>query len=85
MNDDLFQRVLIQLQPELAQEFGLAALEDRKRLKAFEIIKEKQVDIAMILSCESADDYNRWCDTGASWSNEHIAQEEFDLLKEELL
>lgn len=40
MNDELFERVLVQLQPELAQELGCAILEDRKKLKAFEIIKE---------------------------------------------
>lgn len=54
-------------------------------LKALEIIKEKQVDVAMILSCEDADDYNRWCDSGASWSNEHITQQEYAILKEVLL
>lgn len=39
MNNDLFQRVLIQLQPELAQEFGKAVIEDTKKLYTFEIIK----------------------------------------------
>jgi hypothetical protein len=56
-----------------------------KALKALEIIKEKQVDVAMILSCEDADDYNRWCDSGASWSNEHITQQEYAILKEVFL
>lgn len=40
MNKELFERVLVQLQPELAQEFGYAVLEDNKKLKALEIIKE---------------------------------------------
>ena len=40
MSNDLFERVLIQLQPELAQEFGYAILEDMKKIKALEIIKE---------------------------------------------
>ena len=43
MNNDLFERVLVQLQTELAQEFGHAILEDRKKLKALEIIKKKEV------------------------------------------
>ena len=33
MNNDLFERVLIQLQPELAQEFGKTIIEDEKKLK----------------------------------------------------
>lgn len=40
MSDELFERVLVQLQPELAQEFGHAILEDRKKLKTLESIKE---------------------------------------------
>lgn len=43
MTDDLIERVLIQLQPELAQEFGYAILEDEKKLKALEIIKKHKL------------------------------------------
>lgn len=40
MNNDLIERVLIQLQPELAQEFGYAILEDEKKLKENEKLRE---------------------------------------------
>ena len=53
-----------------------------KQDEILRIIKEKYVDIAMIGACESSTDYNAWCDTGASWSNEHLTEHEFDLLKE---
>ena len=58
MNNDLFERVLIQLQPELAQEFALAVLEDKKKLKALEIIKKKDVDIYCIQNSIDIYDYN---------------------------
>lgn len=54
------------------------------QLKALEIIVKKYVDIAMVNACENAKNYNAWCDTGVSWSNEYLSQEEFDLLKEVL-
>lgn len=61
MNNDLFERVLIQLQPELAQEFGLAVLEDKKKLKALEIIKNKYVNIQRLSHTESAEDIIHLC------------------------
>ena len=82
MNDDLFQRVLIQLQPELAQEFGLAALEDRKRLKAFEIIKEKPI-VALV---DYKYTYEEWLELVDEKDKDLFKnEEEYDLLKEVLI
>lgn len=93
MNNDLFQRVLIQLQPELAQEFGYDILEDAKKLKALDVIKEKEVNVhnfkEILIKQEWA--YEQYLDeendpntSGHQFAYKLLTQEEFDLLKEVL-
>ena len=59
-----------------------------KHLKALEIIKEKQVDIGLLIACETEPEYlNRCCNR--YWTNDkcgwkRLSQEEFDLIKEVL-
>ena len=81
MNKDLIERVLIQLQPELAQEFGYAVLEDRKKLKVLEIIKEKKVDTHCLKNSADVEIYNdhKWSDCLK------LDKNTFNLLKEVLL
>ncbi len=86
MNNDLFERVLIQLQPELAQEFGLAVLEDKKKLKALEIIKEKglhYLEISLIQGNCSYEEYSMECNRGFV-DCKSKTKEEYNLLKEVL-
>lgn len=52
-----------------------------KSLKALEIIKEKEIDIAYIKCCDSREHYNVMCEL----EKEKLTQEEYDLLKEVLL
>ena len=53
----------------------------KKKLKAFEIIKNKMVDVGKLFYCyESLEEYNKWVS-----EKDKLTQEEFDLLKEELL
>ena len=55
--------------------------ETKKKLKAFEIIKNKMVDVGKLFYCyESLEEYNKWVS-----EKDKLTQEEFDLLKEELL
>lgn len=58
-----------------------------KRLKAFEIIKEKRVDITTLMDCDNAEEYNRWVPIRSHYTYQplEVTQEEFDLLKEMLL
>ena len=100
MNNDLFERVLIQLQPELAQEFGKTIIEDekklkenqerieeleelnnamylrhhedRKKLKALEIIKEHKLLNYVLKNEKCANMY-------------HLSEREKDILKKGLL
>ena len=51
-----------------------------KELKAFEIIKNKRVDISTLEVCGNANTYNQAKEFG-----EDLTQEEYDLLKEVLL
>lgn len=59
-----------------------------KRLKAFEIIKEKDVDVVFVKRYKTVEEYNNAMDyiskNGGDFE-EHLTQEEFDLLKEVLL
>lgn len=55
-----------------------------KALKAFEIIKKKMVNMAIIFNRENADEYNVWCSRCGCLENEYITREEFNLLKEAL-
>ena len=72
MNNDLFQRVLIQLEPELAQEFGRAIIEDEKKLKAFEIIKEHKLLNYVLKNEKCANMY-------------HLPEADKDILKEAII
>lgn len=57
-------------------------VQERKQLKALEIIKEKQVNVLMIkLTCKTVEEYNHLIQP--KWRT--LTQEEFDLLKEVLL
>jgi len=51
---------------------------NKKKLKALEIIKEKEVYPTFLLNCKSVEEYNHECIN-------KITQEEYDLLKEVLL
>lgn len=55
-----------------------------KELKALEIIKEKQVDVYILLKTKSLDEYNEWY-VGIQDDFIPLTQEEYDLLKEILL
>lgn len=75
MNKELITRILIQLEPSLAQEFGLAIAKDEKKLKALEIIKKYRLII-----------YNEIEDAIATKGYVHnLPQDVVDLLKEVLL
>ena len=54
---------------------------DEKKLKAFEIIKDKNVDVHWVKICENSKEYN---EEKNIWEIE-LTQEEFNLLKEVLL
>ena len=51
--------------------------ETQKKLKAFEIIKEKRVDVSYLVISDDLHDYNEGLDR--KWK---LTQEEYDLLKE---
>ena len=53
-----------------------------KELKALEIIKEKQVNIAALLELDSLQQYNDYCDMVGGCKK--LTQKEYDLLKETL-
>ncbi len=58
-----------------------------KKLKALEIIKEKRVDVALLILCENAEDYNFQISL-INEDNENykeLTQEEYELLVEVLL
>ena len=56
-----------------------------KRLLALEIIKEKQVDIYLLCTCNSVDEYNSMFEHRfGSYDERALTQEEYDLLKEVL-
>lgn len=55
-----------------------------KELKAFEIIKNKGVEVGLVMICNTYQDYEKW------YINNHVGmqkltQEEYDLLKEVLI
>lgn len=86
MNAELFSRIAIQLEPELAQEFGYAILEDKKKLKVLEIIKEKVsplLEFTAIKKAEDKDKDNTYYTINNNWDDTlYLTQAEFDLLKE---
>ena len=68
---------------ELSEQVGMYATykcEDEKKLKALEIIKEKEVDVFIFLHSGYLETYNDIVE-----DNRKLTQEEYDLLKEVLL
>lgn len=63
------------------KEVVITNLSDQKKLKALEIIKEKKVNVGLLLRCATVERYNK----GICYEPRHLIQEEFDLLKEVLL
>lgn len=55
--------------------------ENQKKLKAFDIIKDKRVLIWFLLDCDNASQYNHEIELRGE-VYEMVSQEEFDLLKE---
>lgn len=83
MNDELFERILLQLEPTLAQEFTYAVFHDVNKLIALEIIKEKRVNVYLLMKCQNVNDYNKFSMDANQCHN--LGEKEFNLLKEELL
>lgn len=54
-------------------------IDNYKKLKALEIIKDKNVDVAWLCGCEKLEDYNKL------YQVPNLTKEEYDLLKEVLL
>lgn len=54
-----------------------------KGLQAFEIIKEKQVNVSALLELDNLEQYNGYC--AIVGGCKYLTQEEYDLLKEVLL
>jgi hypothetical protein len=63
------------------KEVKVTNLEDEKKLKALEIVKEKKVDVQMLIDRKNLNEYN-WC---VHEQSRALTQEEYDLLKEVLL
>ena len=66
------------------KEIKITNLEDEKKLKALEIIKEKEVDIYGIKNSENVYDYNSGIENENNFENKLLTKEEYDLLKEVL-
>ena len=56
------------------------SLENMKKLEALEILKNKGVNVYLLLRCSSAEKYNK----GIMDEERHLNKEEFELLKEVL-
>lgn len=76
------------------KEVKITNLEDEKKLKAFEIIKEKEVNVQEFKNClEECWDYEmceKYCQDNDEWEenppySHSMKKEEFDLLREVLL
>lgn len=80
MNENLFERVLIQLEPELAQEFEDAVSRDFEKLLAFQIIKNNIVNVYFFLHSRDLETYNDMVG-----DKRKLIQEEYDILKKVLL
>lgn len=84
MNRDLFERVVIQLHPDLAQEFMFATIEDEIKLKALEIIKEKPMFPVYVKTYKNA--FEMVVDRPGFSIGQSVEelQKEFNILKEVL-
>lgn len=69
------------------KEIKVSSLEDEKKLKALEIIKEKNIDVGAIKECVSAYAYNDFKELTetAIVKREKMTQEEYEIVKEVLL
>ena len=64
---------------------GVLTIKAQKELNAFQIIKEKRVDVVYLVSaCYDLEDYNDYPPFEIS-EEDKLTQEEYDLLKEVLL
>lgn len=68
---DLFNSAIVDIQ------------KDYRKARAFEIIKEKKVNVSALLELDNLQQYNDYCDMVGGCKR--LAQEEYDLLKEILL
>lgn len=69
---------------ELAQALSIVTCENGDLLKykrAFNLLKDKKVDIPLFISCSNLEDYNGICIVNGS---SELTQEEYDFLKKEL-
>lgn len=71
------------------KEIKITNLADQKKLRALEIIKEKQVEVCYFMNCETLEEYND--DVIAAYAYEEdtakprmLTQKEYDLLREVL-
>ena len=80
MNENLIKRVLTQLKPEFAQEIENAISRDYEKLLAFQIIKEKLVNVFILKHSPNLETYNDMVE-----DDRELIQEEYDILKKVLL
>ena len=78
-----------QLVQTLQDKIYVKEMKYAKQEKALEIIKEKKVDIAILIESESLYDYNDYMNNSDIYNeygnSRQLTKEEFDLLKEVLL
>jgi hypothetical protein len=71
---------LVGMTPEEHSAIKQALTTKSKKEQAFDIIKEKQVDVGYFITCGSLEEYNVCCFDESV--NKKLTQEEFNLLKE---
>ena len=88
-HDEIFKKYDIKdiwLEPALyviKNHFPMNTETQLKKLKALDIIKEKEVNVSAFLELDDLKQYNDYCDMVCGCK--HLTQEEYDLLKEVLL
>ena len=82
-----YTKALIDMISKNYKEIKITNLVDENKVKAFEIIKEKRVDITTLMDCRNVEEFNRWVPIRSHYSYRpfELTQEEFELLKEVLL
>lgn len=65
------------------KEIKITNLEDEEKVKAFDIIKKKEVAVFFLNKSKDVNDYNHTLKTYGT--NQELSQDEYDLLKEVLL
>lgn len=71
--------IYVGLASDIYTRYPYECKEIEKALKTLEIIKMKNVDIPMVKTCNSVNDYNEW---HSLYKEMHLTQKEYDLLKE---